>query len=98
MGQEERAMDIRPVESCNLDLGPNWKYLVPTVVFVRRGVGERMIITCVFLTLKHGGGGVMVWVFFLVTLSVIYLELKAHLTSIANTEFCSDTTSHLVWA
>jgi hypothetical protein len=34
----------------------------------------------------------------LVTLSVIYLEFKAHLTSMATTSFCSDTTSHLVCA
>ena len=32
----------------------------------------------------------------LVTLSVIYLEFKANLTSIATTAFCSDTPSHLV--
>ena len=34
----------------------------------------------------------------LVTLSVIYLEFKAHLTSMATTAFCSDTPSHLVCA
>ena len=35
-------------------------------VFVRRGVGERMISACVFPTVKHRGGGegVMVWVWF----------------------------------
>ena len=30
-------------------------------VFVRRGVGERMMSACVFPTVKQGGGGVMVW-------------------------------------
>ena len=30
-------------------------------VFVRCGVGERMISACVVPTIKHGGGGVMVW-------------------------------------
>ena len=30
-------------------------------VFVRCKVGEQMISTCVVPTLKHGGGGVMVW-------------------------------------
>ena len=30
----------------------------------------------------------------LVTLSVIYLEFKAHLTSMATTAFCSNTPSH----
>ena len=35
--------------------------MVPTAVFVIRGVGERMISVCVFPTVKHGGGGVMVW-------------------------------------
>ena len=29
-------------------------------VFVRRGVGEQMISACVFPTVRHGGGGVMV--------------------------------------
>ena len=32
----------------------------------------------------------------LVTLSVIYLEFKAHLNSMDTTAFCSDTPSHLV--
>jgi hypothetical protein len=32
----------------------------------------------------------------LVTLSVIYLEFKSHLTSMATTAFCSDVPSHLV--
>ena len=40
----------------------------------------------------------MVWGALLVTLSVIYLEFTAHLTSIATTAFCSDSPSHLVWA
>uniref|UniRef100_A0AAZ3RHR5 Transposase Tc1-like domain-containing protein n=1 Tax=Oncorhynchus tshawytscha TaxID=74940 RepID=A0AAZ3RHR5_ONCTS len=31
------------------------------LVFVRRRVGEHMISTCVVPTVKHGGGGVMVW-------------------------------------
>ena len=30
-------------------------------VFVRCGVGEQMIPAFVFPTIKHGGGGVMVW-------------------------------------
>uniref|UniRef100_A0AAZ3R0L5 Transposase Tc1-like domain-containing protein n=1 Tax=Oncorhynchus tshawytscha TaxID=74940 RepID=A0AAZ3R0L5_ONCTS len=30
-------------------------------VFVRRREGERMISACVVPTMKHGGGGVMVW-------------------------------------
>ena len=30
-------------------------------VFVRRRVGDWMISTCVVPTMKHGGGGVMVW-------------------------------------
>jgi transposase-like protein len=30
-------------------------------VFVRRRVGERMISACVVPTVKHGGGGVMLW-------------------------------------
>ena len=39
-------------------------------VFVRRRVGERTISTCVVPTVKHGGGGVMVWGDLAVTLSV----------------------------
>ena len=65
----------------------------PDRVFVRCRVGERMISACVVLTMKHGGGGVMVWVASLVTLSVIYFEFKAHLTSMATTAFCS----HPIW-
>jgi hypothetical protein len=42
--------------------------------------------------MKHGGGSVMVLV------SVIYLEFKAHLSSIATTALCSETPSHLVCA
>jgi hypothetical protein len=34
----------------------------------------------------------------LVTMSAIYLEFKAHLTSLATTAFCSDTPSHLFCA
>ena len=55
-----------------------------------------MISACVVPTVKHGGGGVMCGGDLLVTLSVIYLEFKAHLTSMATTAFCSDTPSHLV--
>ncbi|KAK6296674.1 hypothetical protein J4Q44_G00328160, partial [Coregonus suidteri] len=44
-----------------------WKFVLWSGVqigdfwFVRRSVGERMISACVFPTVKHGGGGVMVW-------------------------------------
>ena len=56
MGQETRAMDIR---ASKLEMfGSN------RCVFVRHGVGERMISACVFPTVKHGGGGVMMWVCF----------------------------------
>ena len=40
---------------------PNLKFVVPNTAFVRRRVDERMISTCVFPTVKHGGGGGMVW-------------------------------------
>ena len=61
MGQETPAMHFRPVEICPLVWSPNWRFLVPTAVSLRRGVGERMISACVFLTVKHGGGGGKVW-------------------------------------
>jgi hypothetical protein len=67
-------------------------------VFVRHRVGEQMISACAVPTVNHGGGGVMVGGALLVTQSVNYLEFKAHLTSMANTAFCSDTPSHLVCA
>ena len=49
------------MEMCPLVWSPNWRFLIPITVSVRRGVGERMISACVFPTVKHGGGGVMVW-------------------------------------
>ena len=60
-------------------------------VFVIHKVGERMISACVVPTVKHGGGGVMVLCWWH---SVIYLEFKVHLTSMAITAFCSDKPSH----
>ena len=33
-------------------------------VFVKRGVGERMMSAFLFSTVKHGGGGVIVWGYF----------------------------------
>ena len=49
----------------NLSFGlisPNLRFLVPIRrVFVRRRVGEWMISACMVPTVKHGGGGVMVW-------------------------------------
>uniref|UniRef100_A0AAZ3R2Q8 Transposase Tc1-like domain-containing protein n=1 Tax=Oncorhynchus tshawytscha TaxID=74940 RepID=A0AAZ3R2Q8_ONCTS len=59
------------------------------LVFVRRRVGERMISSCVVPTVKHGGGVI-------VLCSVIYLEFKAHLISMATRAFCSDTPCYLV--
>ena len=37
------------------------RFLVPTAVSLIRRVGEQMISACVVPTVKHGGGGVMVW-------------------------------------
>ena len=36
-------------------------YGSPWSVFVRRRKGERMVSTCMVPTMKHRGGGVMVW-------------------------------------
>ena len=55
-------------------------------IFMRRRVGERMVSACVVYTVKHE-----------VTLTVIYLEFKAHLTSMATTTFCSDMPSTSIW-
>jgi hypothetical protein len=48
-------MDISPVEICplesKLEIFDSNRH-----VFVRHGVGERMIAACVFLTIKHEGG------------------------------------------
>ena len=58
-----------------------------------------MIFACVVPTRKHGGEGVRMWGgALLVTLSVNYLEFKAHVNSMATTAFYSDTPSHVVWA
>ena len=67
-------------------------------VSVRHRVGECMISACVIPTVKHGGGGVMVRGCFAGDTVVIFLEFKAHLTSMATTALSSDTPSHLVYA
>jgi hypothetical protein len=58
-------------------------------VFVRRRVGERMISARVVPVVKHGGGGVVVWGCFAGDNVMIYLEFKAHSTSMATTAFSS---------
>ena len=55
-----------------------------------------MISACLVSTVMHGGGGVMVCRCFAGD-TVIYLEFKAHLTSLATTPFCSNMPSHLVY-
>jgi hypothetical protein len=59
--------------------------------FMSHRVGEQMISECVIPTVKHGGGGGAL----LVILSVIYLEFKAHLTSMATRAYCS--LHHPIW-
>jgi hypothetical protein len=50
-------MDIRPVEIC-----PMLEIFAPNrLVFERSRLGEHMISACVVPTIKHGGGGVIVW-------------------------------------
>ena len=66
--------------------------------FVRCRVGERMITTCVVPTVKNGGRGVILCGVLCWWHCLIYSEVKAHLTSMETTAFCSDTPSHLVWA
>jgi hypothetical protein len=53
-------------------MSPNLRFLVKTAVFVRCRVGERVILACVVPTVKQGGGGVMVWVYFVVTVSDLF--------------------------
>ena len=67
-------------------------------VFVRRGVGERMISACVWFPPWSKDKVWWCGDALLVTLLAIYLEFKEHLTSMATTAFCSDTPSHLVCA
>ena len=38
-----------------------WNFGSNRRVFVRRSAGEQIISACVFPTVKHGGGGVIVW-------------------------------------
>lgn len=48
--------------------------------------GNRWFLHCVVPTVKHGGGGVMMWRFF--SGSTFYSKLKADLTSMVTTGFC----------
>jgi hypothetical protein len=61
LGQETWAMAIRPVKICPsvwwVQIWDVW--LQPPSSWDR--VGVRMISACVVPTVKHGGGGVMVW-------------------------------------
>ena len=53
-------MDIRPVEICSDES----KFVIfgsNCCLFVRRRVGKRMSSACVVPTVKHGGGGVILW-------------------------------------
>ena len=59
---------------------------------------NKILSACVVPTVKHGEGGVMVSGCFAGDTVVIYLEFKAHLTTMATTAFCSNTPSHLVCA
>ena len=61
-------------------------------VFVRRRVGDYLCMCgSHHEAWRRRCGGAL-----LVTMSVIYLEFKAHLTSMVTTAFCSDTPSHVV--
>ena len=62
LGQETRAMDIRLVDICPLVWWVKiWDFWFQLPCLLRHRVGERIISTCVVPTVKHGGGGVMVW-------------------------------------
>jgi hypothetical protein len=62
LGKETQAMDIRPVDICPLADESKFEIFGSNRhVFVRHRVGERMISACVVPTIKHRGGGVMVW-------------------------------------
>ena len=55
-------MDISPVEICPLVYESKFEIFGSNHrVFVRRRVGEWMVSACVVPTMKHFGGGVMVW-------------------------------------
>ena len=56
-------MDIRQWQSVLLVWwGQIWDFgFQPPCFFLRRSAGERMISTCVVPTVKHGGGGVIMW-------------------------------------
>ena len=89
MGQQTHAMDIRPVlwsDESKFEIFGSER-----LVFVRHRVGDQMISACVAPTVKHGGGGVGVLCWW-----HCLREIKAHLTSVATTAFCCDTSSYLV--
>ena len=85
-------MDIRLVEICLWPDESNFFIFSSNLcVFVRCRVGEQIISACVVPTVKHGGGGVMVW-------SCIASDTGCDLFRMATTAFCIDTPSHLVCA
>ena len=87
-------MDIRPVKICPLVWGVKiWDFLFqPRLCETQSGWTDNLRMCgshCEVRRSRWDGA-------LLVTLSVIYLEFKAHLPSMATTAFCSDTPSHPV--
>jgi hypothetical protein len=87
------AMDIRPVEICPLV----WGVQIWNVWFQQPCLCEKQSRWTDDLRMCGSQCKALRWSL-LVTLSVIYLEFKAHLTSMATTAFCSNTPSYLVCA
>ena len=95
MGQETRAMDIRPVEICPLvwwvQIGDFW--FQPSCLCETQSKWTDNLCMCGFYLeawRRRCDGVLCLWH------CLIYLEFKAHLTSMATTALCSDTASHRV--
>ena len=104
--KKKRLACAKKRKECTLDWwksilwfnGSNFEIVSSSHRVARRRVGERMISTCIVPTVKHGGGGVMVWGCFAGDTVCNLFWIQGTLTSTATSAFYSDMPFHLVCA